>query len=100
METCIFDRHAEEREFVLLVVGSKCVLVEQDHFRVVRAGFREVGKILSNRSDQAGLFLHALVVSHGAKRIADSGCTGIPQMKTARRLTCLAFVLDIVTHGR
>jgi hypothetical protein len=38
-----------------LVVGGKGVLVERHQFRVIRAGFREVGKILSNRSDQIGL---------------------------------------------
>jgi hypothetical protein len=70
-ETCVLDRHAEERVFVLLVVSSKRVLVEQHQFRVVRAGFREVGKILSNRRDQAGLSLHPFVVGHRAMRIAD-----------------------------
>ena len=80
-ETCIFDRHAEERVFVLLVVGSKRVLVEQHQFRVIRAGFREVGKVLSNRSDQAGLSLHSFVVGHGAMRIADSERAQILQVK-------------------
>ena len=79
-QTCILDRHAEERVFVLLVVGSKGVLVEQHHFRVIRAGFREVGKILSNRSDQAGLSLHPFVIGHRAMRIADSESGRIPQM--------------------
>jgi hypothetical protein len=64
-ETCVLYRHSEEQVFVVLVVGSKGVLVEQHQFRVIRAGFREVGKILSNRSDQAGLSLHPFVVSHG-----------------------------------
>jgi hypothetical protein len=50
--------------------------VEQYQFRVIRAGFREVGKILSNRSDQAGLSLHALVIGHRAMRIAGSGVDG------------------------
>jgi hypothetical protein len=50
-QTCVLDRHAEERVLVLLVVGGKGVLVEQHQFRVIRAGFREVWKILSDRSD-------------------------------------------------
>jgi len=52
-----------------LVVGGKGVLVEQYEFRVIRAGFREVGKILSNRSDQAGLSLHAFVIGHRGRSI-------------------------------
>ena len=36
-QTCVLDRHAEERVFVLLVVGGKGVLVEQYQFRVIRA---------------------------------------------------------------
>jgi len=71
-KTCVLDRHAEERVFVFLVVGSKSVLVEQYQFRVICAGFREVGKILSDGRDQAGLSLHSLFIGHGAKRIADS----------------------------
>ena len=99
-ETCVLDRHAEERVFVLLVVGGKGVLVEQHQFRIIGAGLREVGKLLPDGSDQAGLSLHPFVVGHGAMRIADSESVRIPQMKTAHRLTCLAFLLDIVTHGR
>lgn len=34
-QTCVLDRHAEELVFVLLVVGSESVLVEQDQFRVI-----------------------------------------------------------------
>jgi hypothetical protein len=60
------------RAHVFLVVGSKGVLVEQYQFRAIPAGFREVGKILSNRSDQAGLSLHPFVIRHRAMRIADS----------------------------
>ena len=63
-KTCVFDRHAEERVFVLLVVGSKRVLVEQHEFRVIRARFRELRKLFSDGRDQAGLSLHASVVGH------------------------------------
>jgi hypothetical protein len=42
------DRHAEELVFAFLVVGGKGVLVEQHQFRVVRARFREVGKLHSD----------------------------------------------------
>jgi hypothetical protein len=45
-ETSVFDGHAEERVFVLLVIGSKGVLVEQHQFRVIGARFREVGSCL------------------------------------------------------
>jgi hypothetical protein len=71
-QTGVLDRHAEQHVLVLLVVGSKGVLVEQYVFGVIRAGFREVGEILSNRSDQAGLPLHAFIVGHRAMRIPDS----------------------------
>jgi len=71
-EASVLDRHAEEHVFVLLVVGGKGVLVEQHQFRVIRARFREVGKLLPDGSDQAGLTLHAFVVGHRAMRIADS----------------------------
>src|SRR5208282_5864149 len=63
-QTCVFDRHAEQLVFVLLVVGGEGVLVEQYQFRVICTHFREVGKILSNRSDQAGLSLHPFVIGH------------------------------------
>jgi hypothetical protein len=63
-QTRVLDSHAEEHVFVLLVVGGKGVLVQQHQFRVIRARFREVGKIFSNRSDQAGLTLHAFVTIH------------------------------------
>ena len=46
-EASVFDRHAEEHVFVLLVIGSKGVLVEQNQFRFIRARFREVGKLPS-----------------------------------------------------
>jgi len=71
-ETRILDRHAEEREFVLLVVGGKGVLVKQHKFRVIRARLREFRKFLSDSSDQVGFSLHALVVGHCAMRIAES----------------------------
>jgi hypothetical protein len=51
----ILDRHAEERVFVLLVVGGKGVLVEQHQFRVIRARFCEFRKLRSDGRDQAGL---------------------------------------------
>jgi hypothetical protein len=51
-ETCILDRHAKEQVFILLVVGGKCVLMEQHQFRFIRAGFREVGKVRSNGRDR------------------------------------------------
>jgi hypothetical protein len=63
-ETSVLYCHAEERVFVLLVVGGKGVLVEQHQFRFIRARFREVGKILSDGRDQVGLPLHALVTVH------------------------------------
>jgi hypothetical protein len=71
-ETCILDRHAEERVFVLLVVGGKGILVEQDQLRVIRARFHEVGKLPSDSGDQSGLSLHAFLIVHRAMRIADS----------------------------
>jgi hypothetical protein len=52
-ETCVVDRHAEESVFIVLVIGGKGVLVKQHQFCFIRARFREVGKILPNRSDQA-----------------------------------------------
>ena len=84
-ETRILDRHAEEHVFVVLIVGSKSVLVKQHQFRVIRARFREVGKILSNRGDQAGLSLHPFVVGHRAMRIADSESVRIPQVANTPR---------------
>jgi hypothetical protein len=48
-ETREFDRHAEERIFVLLIVSSKGVLVEQYQFRFIRARFRELKKPPSGR---------------------------------------------------
>jgi hypothetical protein len=90
-ETSVLDRHAEQQVLILLVVGSKSVLVEQHQFSVIRARFSEVGKILSNRSDQAGLSLHPFVVGHRAKRIADPEQVRIPQMEMARRLTSPPF---------
>jgi hypothetical protein len=71
-ETCILDRHAEEQVFVLLVIGSEGVLVEQHQFGFIRARFHEVGKLPSDGGDQAGLSLHAFVIGHRAMRIADS----------------------------
>ena len=71
-ETCVLDRHAEALVFVLLVVGGKGVLVKQHRFRVIRACFREFGKLRSDGGDQAGLSLHALVIGHRVMRIADS----------------------------
>jgi type I restriction enzyme M protein len=38
--------------------------------RSLRPGFHEFGKLCSNRRDQAGLTLHALVIGHHAMRIA------------------------------
>jgi hypothetical protein len=84
-QTCVLDRHAEERVFVLLIVGGKGVLVEQHQFRVIRASFREVRKTLSNRSDQAGLSLHPFVIVHRAMRIADCESGRSPQVSNIRR---------------
>ncbi len=71
-ETCILYRHAEECVFVFLVVGGKGVLMEQNQFCVIRAGFREFRKCFSDHCDQARLSLHAFVIGNHAKRIADS----------------------------
>jgi hypothetical protein len=60
-KTSVLNRHTEERVFVLLVVGGKGVLVEQHQFRVIRTSFREIGKVLSDGGNQAGLSLHAFV---------------------------------------
>ena len=78
-QTCVFDRHAEELVFVLLVVCGKGVLVQQYLFRVVRTGFRELWKLLSDGSDQAGLSLHRFIIGHRAMRIADSESVRVPQ---------------------
>jgi hypothetical protein len=90
-KTSVLDRPAEERVFVLLVVGGKGVSVEQHQFGVIGAHFRELRKILSNRSDQAGLSLHAFVIGHLAMRIGDAESARIPQREMARRLTSPAF---------
>jgi hypothetical protein len=45
-ETCVLDRHAEERVFVLLVVGGECVLVEHDNLNIGGAHLHEVRKLL------------------------------------------------------
>jgi hypothetical protein len=71
-KTCIFDRHAEEQIFVLLVIGGKGILVKQNQLSVIRARFHEVGKLPSDGGDQVGLSLHPFVIGHGAMRIADS----------------------------
>jgi hypothetical protein len=82
-----FDRHAEERVFILLVVRSKGVLVEQHQFGVVRARFRRFGKLRADGSDQAGLSLHAFVIGHLAMRIADSAPRRLLRVRsTPRRL--------------
>jgi hypothetical protein len=90
-ETRVLDRHAEERVFVLLVVGGKGVLVQHDSLNIEGAHPREVGKLLPDGRDQAGLSLHPFVIGHLAMRIADSGCGRIPQMEMARRLTSPPF---------
>jgi hypothetical protein len=79
-ETCILDRHAEEHVFVLLVIGSKSILVKQHELCVIRTRFREVGKLLPDGSDQAGLSLHPFVIGHHAKRIADTESEQLPQV--------------------
>src|ERR1039458_8750756 len=83
-EASVLDCHAEERVFILLVVGGKGVLVKQHQFRVVRAGFREFGKLRSDGRDQAGLSLHALVVGHRAMRIADPESQRVPRSEERR----------------
>jgi hypothetical protein len=90
-QTSVLDRHAEERVFVLLVVGGKGVLVEQHQFRVIRARFRELRKLLPDGWDHAGLSLHSFVTGHLAMRIADSESGRIPQMEMAHRLTSPPF---------
>ena len=54
--------------------------MEQHQFRVIRARFREVWKLFSDGRDQTGLSLHALVIGHGAKRMADSESVRIPRL--------------------
>jgi len=78
----LLNRHAEEHIFVLLIIGGKGVLVNQHQFRVIRARFRELRKLLSDGRDQAGLSLHALVVGHRAMRIADPESGRIPQVES------------------
>jgi len=78
-ETSVLDSHSEEHVFVLLVIGGKSVLVEQHQFRVIRARFREFGKLRSDGGYQAGLSLHALVIGHPT-RIADSESARMPQV--------------------
>ena len=80
-ETSVFDRHAEESVFVVLVVGSKASW-SSNTSSASSARFREVGKILSNRSDQAGLPLHAFVTVHRATRIADFESGGFHRSRT------------------
>lgn len=63
-EARVLDRHAEERVFIFLVIGCEGILVEQNQFRVIRAGFRELWKLPSDRGDQAGLSLHAFIIGH------------------------------------
>ena len=84
-QPCVLDRHAKEHVFVLLVVGGKGVLVEQDQFRVIRAGFREFGKFRSDGRDQAGLSLIAFVIGHRGTRIADAESERIPQLGSTLR---------------
>jgi hypothetical protein len=72
-KTCVLDRHTEELVFVLLVVGSESVLMEQHQLRVIRACFREFGELCSDNGDEAGLSLHPFVIGHLATRIADYG---------------------------
>ena len=80
-KTSVFDRHTEELVLVLvlLIVGGENILVEQHQFRVIRAGFRELGEFLSDGSDQAGLSLHAVVIGHGGMRITDSEFLRVPR---------------------
>jgi hypothetical protein len=74
------------------VTDRKRVLVEQHYFCIIRAGVREVGKLLPDGSDQAGLSLHAFVVGHRAKSIADPESGRIPQMERSE-LTFVPFSL-------
>jgi hypothetical protein len=84
-ETRILDRHAEEGVFVLLVIGSKGVLVEQHQFRINRARFRKIGKLPSDSGDQAGLSLHSFVIGHGAMRIAAPDPVRVPRAGSTAR---------------
>ena len=84
-ETSIFDSHAEKGVFVLLVVGSKGVLVEQHQFRIIRARFREFGKLRADGRDQIGLSLHASVIGHLAMRIADSESVRVLRLRSTPR---------------
>src|SRR5438552_1418303 len=69
----LLKRH-EKSVFVFLVVGGKSVLMNQDYFRVIRARFRELWKLLSNDRDKVGHSFHTLVTVHRPLRIADPGC--------------------------
>jgi hypothetical protein len=84
-KTGVLDCHAEKRVLVLLVVSGKGVLVEQHKFRVIRAGFREFRKLLSDRRDQIGLSLHPFVIGHRAMRIADLESVRVPQAQSLPR---------------
>jgi hypothetical protein len=64
-EARILDRHTEQQVLVFLIVGGKGILVQHDSLNIGGAHPREVGKLLPDGCDQAGLSLHSLLVGHG-----------------------------------
>ena len=69
----IFDRHPEQHVFVLLVVRSKRILMQQNQLCFIGAGFDEIGEMFSDAGYQVGFSLLAFFDCRHAKRIADSG---------------------------
>jgi hypothetical protein len=78
-ETSILNRHAEERVFVVLVIGGKGIGVASPVPRHPRTLSR-TREAPFDGGDQAGLSLHAFVIGHRVMRIADSGRERTPQM--------------------
>ena len=62
-EPSIFDGHANERAFVLLIVTSKRVLMKSRSVSSAHV-FAKLMKVLSGGRDQARLSLHPFVIDH------------------------------------